>query len=144
VSRLADEKMNGNKLAIVIKPLDSTGHNSVLQRGLANQIRLPIASERLFDMDNTHLSIRADARGHADAGIRAQGRDARKEQNDEYSHGAWSGLTKKAEPPPTRDVNRDSGTDSANGGWLQRLVRRMIHVQSDKTLLLSLVVDSQM
>jgi hypothetical protein len=29
-----------------------------------------------------------------------------------------SGLTKKAEPPPTRDVNRDSGTDSANGGWL--------------------------
>jgi hypothetical protein len=32
-------------------------------------------------------------------------------------------LTKKAEPPPTRDVNRDSGTDSANGGWLRRLVR---------------------
>ena len=28
--------------------------------------------------------------------------------------------TKKAEPPPTRDVNRDSGTDSANGGWLRR------------------------
>ena len=27
-----------------------------------------------------------------------------------------SGLTTKAEPPPTRDVNRDSGTDSANGG----------------------------
>jgi len=25
-------------------------------------------------------------------------------------------LTKKAEPPPTRDVNRDSGTASANGG----------------------------
>jgi hypothetical protein len=25
-------------------------------------------------------------------------------------------LTKKAEPPPTRDVNRDSGTDRANGG----------------------------
>ena len=35
-----------------------------------------------------------------------------------------SGLTKKAEPPPARDVNRDSGTDSANGGWLRRLVRR--------------------
>src|SRR5476651_1607045 len=34
-----------------------------------------------------------------------------------------SGLTKKAEPPPTRDVNRDSGTASANGGWLRRLVR---------------------
>src|ERR1019366_4463153 len=33
-------------------------------------------------------------------------------------------LTKKAEPPPTRDVNRDSGTDSANGGWLRRLVRQ--------------------
>jgi hypothetical protein len=32
-------------------------------------------------------------------------------------------LTKKAEPPPTCDVNRDSGTDSANGGWLRRLVR---------------------
>src|ERR1019366_9294859 len=34
------------------------------------------------------------------------------------------GLSKKAEPPPTRDVNRDSGTASANGGWLRRLVRR--------------------
>ena len=38
-----------------------------------------------------------------------------------------SGLTKKAEPPPTRDVNRDSGTDSANGGWLRRLVRPLAH-----------------
>ena len=28
----------------------------------------------------------------------------------------------KAEPPPTRGVNRDSGTDSANGGRLRRLV----------------------
>ena len=36
---------------------------------------------------------------------------------------AASRLTKKAEPPPTRGVNRDSGTDSANGGWLRRLVR---------------------
>src|ERR1035438_7627123 len=35
-------------------------------------------------------------------------------------------LTKKAEPPPTRDVNRDSGTDSANGGWLRRLVRHQL------------------
>ena len=32
-------------------------------------------------------------------------------------------LTNKTEPPPTRDVNRDSGTDRANGGWLRRLVR---------------------
>ena len=39
---------------------------------------------------------------------------------------ARSRLTKKAEPPPTRDVNRDSGTDSANGGWLRRLVRRLV------------------
>ena len=38
-----------------------------------------------------------------------------------------SGLTKKAEPPPTRGVNRDSGTASANGGWLRRLVRRLVH-----------------
>jgi hypothetical protein len=40
------------------------------------------------------------------------------------------GLTKKAEPPPTCGVNRDSGTDNAIGGWLQRLVRhqrREIH-----------------
>jgi len=27
-------------------------------------------------------------------------------------------LTKKAEPPPTNDVSRDSGTAMANGGWL--------------------------
>jgi hypothetical protein len=25
-----------------------------------------------------------------------------------------------SEPPPTRDVNRDSGTASANGGWFRR------------------------
>jgi hypothetical protein len=35
-------------------------------------------------------------------------------------------LTLNAEPPPTRDVNRDSGTDSANGGWLRRLVRPLV------------------
>ena len=29
------------------------------------------------------------------------------------------GLTKKAEPPPTRGVNRANGTDSANSGWLR-------------------------
>jgi hypothetical protein len=41
---------------------------------------------------------------------------------------AWRrGLTKKAEPPPTRDVNRDSGTASANGGWLRRLVRLLVN-----------------
>ena len=40
----------------------------------------------------------------------------------------FCGLTKKAEPPPTRDVNRDSGTASANGGWLRRLVRHHGHV----------------
>jgi hypothetical protein len=28
-------------------------------------------------------------------------------------------LTEKAEPPPTRGVNRGTGTDSANGGWLR-------------------------
>jgi len=27
--------------------------------------------------------------------------------------------TKTAEPPPTRDVNRDSGNDRAIGGWLR-------------------------
>ena len=35
--------------------------------------------------------------------------------NDEIDVGIACGLTKKAEPPPTRDVNRDSGTASANG-----------------------------
>jgi len=36
---------------------------------------------------------------------------------------ARSGLTKKAEPPPTRglDCNRNG-----NGGWLRRLVRRLV------------------
>lgn len=45
-------------------------------------------------------------------------------------HGVLIGLTKKAEPPPTRDVNRDSGTDSANGGWLRQQVRRHISEQN--------------
>jgi hypothetical protein len=49
------------------------------------------------------------------------------------------GLTKKAEPPLTRSVGRDSGTDNANGGWLRRLVRhqrRRIHnkIKQNKTL----------
>jgi hypothetical protein len=35
------------------------------------------------------------------------------------------GLTKKAEPPPTRDVNRDSGTDSANGSG-ERLCEKSV------------------
>jgi hypothetical protein len=35
--------------------------------------------------------------------------------------GVYCRLTKKAEPSPTRGVNRDSGTANANGGW--RLVR---------------------
>src|ERR1039457_2087543 len=38
-----------------------------------------------------------------------------------------SRLTEKAEPQPTRDVNRDSGTASANGGWLRRLVRHQVN-----------------
>ena len=43
---------------------------------------------------------------------------------------AQCSLMKKAEPPPTRDVNRDSGTASANGGWLRRLVRLLRHTKS--------------
>ena len=34
-------------------------------------------------------------------------------------------LTKKAEPPPTRDVDCNR---SGNGGWLRQLVRRLFHV----------------
>jgi len=50
--------------------------------------------------------------------------------------GRECGLTKKAEPPPTRGVSRDSGTASAihlrqgyggqDGGWLRRLVRWLV------------------
>src|ERR1035441_1575847 len=43
------------------------------------------------------------------------------------------GLTSKAEPPPTRGVNRDSGTDSANGGWLRRLVRQQRRHNSNQS-----------
>jgi hypothetical protein len=41
-------------------------------------------------------------------------------QNNQCEYLQHSRLTKK-EPPPTRDANRDSGTDRANGGsadWL--------------------------
>ena len=52
------------------------------------------------------------------------------------SHKRGIGLTKKAEPPPTRDVNRDSGTASANGGWLRRLVRwRRVHATTSGVML---------
>ena len=43
---------------------------------------------------------------------------------------AYCGLTKKAEPPPTRDVRAPATsrpTESGNGGWLRRLVRRHGH-----------------
>ena len=43
-------------------------------------------------------------------------------------------LTKKAEPPPTCDANRDSGTDSANGGWVSCWV-----LHSEQQWLLSIV-----
>jgi len=45
-----------------------------------------------------------------------------------------SGLTTKAEPPPTRDVNRDSGTASANGGWLGVLLGRGFNLYSHTLL----------
>jgi len=48
------------------------------------------------------------------------------EQNQDERKACHGGLTKKAEPPPTCDVNRDSGTASANGGWLRRLVRPLV------------------
>jgi len=32
----------------------------------------------------------------------------------------------RADLPPASDAARDSGTDSANGGWLRRLVRRWV------------------
>jgi hypothetical protein len=44
-----------------------------------------------------------------------------------FGRNARCRLTKKAEPPPTRDVNRDSGTAMTNGGWLRRLVRPRLH-----------------
>src|ERR1051326_5359037 len=40
----------------------------------------------------------------------------------------FCGRAKKAEPPPTYDVNRDSGTTSANGGCLRRIVGRTHHM----------------
>jgi len=38
-----------------------------------------------------------------------------------------SRLTKKNEPPPTRDLNRDTGTASADSGRRRRLVRLRRH-----------------
>src|ERR1035438_8737164 len=50
-------------------------------------------------------------------------------------------LTKKAEPPPTHGVNRDSGTASANGGWLRRLVKRqIIHLSKISSLTENLAI----
>src|SRR5581483_10738385 len=40
-----------------------------------------------------------------------------------YAMGCNFHRAQEAEPPPTCDVNRDSGTDRANGGWLRLLVR---------------------
>src|SRR6516165_5672719 len=42
---------------------------------------------------------------------------------DGKMHDAHCGLTTKLSHPGPKDVNRDSGTVSANPGWLQRLVR---------------------
>src|ERR1017187_8534165 len=51
-----------------------------------------------------------------------------KNQAEKIRGESHTSLTKKAEPPPTRDVNRDSGTASANGGWLRRIVRPRGHI----------------
>jgi hypothetical protein len=40
----------------------------------------------------------------------------------------------KVEPPPTRDVNRDSGTASANGGWVNCWVLHSVPYQSNMTV----------
>src|ERR1035437_4255539 len=53
-----------------------------------------------------------------------------------------SGLTKKAESPPTNGVNRDSGTTSANGGWLRRLVRHQNPHNSQKPVIANLSAQS--
>ena len=53
-----------------------------------------------------------------------------------------SGLTTKAEPPPTWDANRDSGTDSANGGWLRRLVRPLLSHKSKILLTASALLSA--
>src|ERR1039457_4006928 len=37
-----------------------------------------------------------------------------------YPHDPPARSDKESEPPPTRDVNRDSGTASASGGWPRR------------------------
>ncbi|GEM_PF-5563729 len=52
---------------------------------------------------------------------------------------------KKAKPPLTRDVSRDSGTNSANGGWLRRLVRLLVNVKWTLTMLnhLKMVTSAQ-
>src|SRR5271154_4202065 len=42
-----------------------------------------------------------------------------------FMFGVSCGLTKKAEPPPTRGVDCNR---SANGGWLRRLVRHHGHI----------------
>src|SRR5882724_7705126 len=49
--------------------------------------------------------------------------------------------TKKGEPPPTRDVNRDSGTASVNQRWLRRLVRRQCR-HGSSTITCSLDLDT--
>jgi hypothetical protein len=38
------------------------------------------------------------------------------------------GLTMKAEPRPTKDVNREGGTGAANGRWFRRLVRPQVKI----------------
>ena len=49
----------------------------------------------------------------------------------------------KAEPQPNCDVSRASGTDSDNGCWLRRLVRRLfVIIKHEPKLLGLLVVDT--
>ena len=81
---------------------------------------------------NPDFRRRRGGLGHSGRLCQAAASREQKNGRGKFSHGVRCRLTKKAEPPPTRDVNRDSGTGSSirlrseatggqNGGWLWRL-----------------------
>ena len=55
-----------------------------------------------------------------------------------------SGQTTKLSHPGPKDKNRDSGTENANPGWLQRFVRRVVAAECYHMLLANRRIDGKL
>jgi len=108
---------NGGWLQRLVRQQRREIHNQIRQIRTLTERKAPLRSIRTAKREPTQNELSAMFSSEPNCSNLRQANQACKVSNQSCC------LTKKAEPPPTRGVNRDSGTASANGGWLRRLVR---------------------